>query len=259
MIKLSVLGILLTSVIPLHAIWWKKALFLNKQEPIQFSLPLEQSNTLIVNGLSGSITIHASRQKKLEVTALKKGIEEELALVSIEKSVNEGIATLKTIEKEPSSVTIDYTLLVPERLTKIIILNQNGSVTVDNVDSSLDITVDIGDITVKNSQNSVKTKTNKGATTIVQKVFNASSSMFIEAMRGTVTITLPKTVNGTVNARTLKGLVTSSIPVTLESRTTVLTKESWQRMMRDIHGTFGKGGAPITIDVTKGNITIQGS
>ena len=121
------------------------------------------------------------------------------------------------------------------------------------------MTNDNGKITLQQARKKVKAVVSqKGSIEIEHESLPETESIFVQNMQGDVTISLPKNVNATLKATTLKGELTSNIPVTLEPRTTVLNKESWKNMQREVTGTLGAGGAPINIDVTKGNITING-
>ena len=54
-------------------------------------------------------------------------------------------------------------------------------------------------------------------------------------------------------------MITSEHPVTLAPVTRKLTKETWDTMKKNVEGTLGglKGGAPINLEATKGNIIIK--
>lgn len=250
-----------------HAAWsWKKMIPLTSQEEVvTASHELDSGTSLLVQGIKGSITIKGSTRNMLEISATKKGIEEELPLTTIESKISDGTATVKTVQKNAeNSIGVHYKIVIPQKLSKITVISDNGPVTICDCDAPVDITTVSGDITIRDARMSVNTKcTERGSITIEQINLPSSSMIFAETMRGNVDLTLPKKVNATLSAHTLKGTLTCTIPVTLESRTTVLTKETWARLMREAHGTLGStssgtSSAPITIDVTKGNITIKG-
>jgi DUF4097 and DUF4098 domain-containing protein YvlB len=245
---------------------WKKMLPMTSQEElVTSSHTLEPAYSLIVQGIQGSISIKGSTRNTLEVSATKKGIEEELPLTTIESKISDGTATVKTIQKDAAHpIHVHYKIVVPQKLSKITVISDNGPVTVTDCDAPVDVTTVAGDIIVRDGRMSINAKcTERGSITIEQVNLPSSAMIFAETMRGNVDLTLPKKVNATLNAHTLKGTLTCTIPVTLESRTTVLTKETWARLMREAHGTLGStssgtSSAPITIDVTKGNISIKG-
>lgn len=261
---LSLCLIILASHSSSHAEWsWKKMLLLNQEETMTSSHTLAQGNSLIVQGLTGSVSIKGSTRSTLEISATKKGTEDELPLTTFECDITDGVATVKTVHKKSDqTVAVDYKIVVPQRLSKITIISENGPVHIEDIDASLDVTTVNGNITINDARMNVKAKCNeKGSITLNQISLPSSSMVFLETMHGNVDVTLPKKVNATLSAQTRKGTLTCTIPVTLESRTTVLTKETWARLMREAHGTLGSTSspsAPITIDVTKGNITIKG-
>lgn len=159
-----------------------------------------------------------------------------------------------------SSVTVDYTIAVPKDIGRIMVTSQLGPVTVEEgTNCPLDVATSRGTITIHEAAQSLTAKTGRGTIFITQKKLDPKGSLFIETIeKGDIKLALPKKINADLNARTFRGTLTCTIPITLAARTTVLTKESWGRMRREARGTLGSSGPPITIDVTKGDITITG-
>lgn len=243
----------------IYGAWsWKKVLPLSEEQVINETHPLGPRPIITIDAHAGSINIQPGQSNTLSITAIKKGIAEELPQTTIETSLHNGSALVKTVEKDTdSSVTVTYSLKVPPQTSKIIVSSNRGPITIQNVDCPLEVTTATGNLSIKNATQSVKALVGKGSITLDQKSLPSSASLFLEAMRGNIELSLPKRVNATLNARTLKGKLKCTIPVTLEPRTTVLTPESWERMQREARGSLGTSGVPITIDVTRGNIHIK--
>jgi hypothetical protein len=236
--------------------------FMTSEEEIEFgTLHIDPDYAITIKALDGAVTLKPS-QSNLVINVVKKGLEEELPSTVVTKRIDKGAktVTLETVEKDPDSpIQLDYNISVPENLKKIIIQGRNCDVHTSGLDADYDVTTDNGKITLQQTRKNVKAVVSQqGSIEIEHEALPDTTSIFLQAMQGDVTVSLPKNVNAALKATTLKGEVTSNIPVTLESRTSVLTKESWKRLQREITGTLGNGGAPITIDVTKGDITING-
>jgi hypothetical protein len=70
---------------------------------------------------------------------------------------------------------------------------------------------------------------------------------------------LPRETRAQLLAKTTQGTITSEHPVTLTPVTRVINKETWEFLKKNVEGTLGglKGGAPINLEATKGNIVIK--
>lgn len=242
---------------------FKKMLpFMTSEEEIEFaSLHVDADYTIIIKALDGSVTFKPS-QNNLVINVVKKGLEEELPLTVVTKRIDkkDKTVTLETIEKDAdTSIQLDYIISVPQSLKKIIVQGRSCDVHASGLDADYEVANDNGKITLQQARKKVKAVVGQSGTIEIEhESLPETESIFVQNMNGDVIISLPKNVNATLKATTLKGEVASNIPVTLESRTTVLSKESWKNMQREATGMLGSGGAPITIDVTKGNITING-
>lgn len=227
----------------------------------EFSFHIDADYTITIKALDGVVTLKPS-QSNLVINVLKKGLEEELPSTIVTKRIDKGAktVTLETVEKDADSpIQLDYNISVPENLKKIIIQGRTCDVHTSGLDADYEVTTENGKITLQQTRKNVKAVVSeKGSIEIEHESLPDTTSIFLQSMQGDVVVALPKNVNATLKATTLKGEVASNIPVTLESRTSVLTKESWKRLEREITGTLGNGGAPITVDVTKGDITING-
>lgn len=235
---------------------------MTSEEEIEFgTLNIDSEYTVIIKALDGSVFLKPS-QSNLVINVVKKGLEEELPSTVVTKRIDKQAktVTIETVEKDAdSSIQLDYNISVPEDLKKIVIEGRTCDIHAVGVDTDYDAKTDSGKIAIHQARKNVRAEVSvKGSIEIEHEALSDSASIFVQNMKGDVTISLPKNVNAQLNAKTLKGELTSTIPVTLEPRTTVLTKESWKRMQREALGTLGSGGAPITVDVTNGNIAING-
>lgn len=244
----------------LHAWSWKNLIpQLKEQELVDQNYTLLPQSILKIEAQTGSIKLIPTKREKLLITATKVGIPEELPDTTIESTLEGREVVVKTVHKDPtSSVTVDYEISVPAQVTKIYVSSVQSPIIVQSINCPLELSCQTGTITIREAQKQVHARTDRGSITIEQTKLPASAHLFLEVVKGNVKLTLPKKVQASLNARTLRGTLTCLIPVTLEPRTTILTPQTRRLMAREAQGTFGSSkGAPITIDVTRGTIDIR--
>ena len=147
-------------------------------------------------------------------------------------------------------------IIIPETVELRAINTNKGSIEIKNLNAPIHVSTYDGKIKINNSAQSVIAKTTNGSIKVKQKELNKDSSIFLETLNGDVDLFLPKGINASLQGKTSKGVLTSELEITLHPITTKLNKETWERMKREASGTIGNEGAPITIDVNKGDIHI---
>lgn len=230
-------------------------------QKIKHEYAVEKGCTLKLYNTEGSYLIKPWNQNKITVEAEKKGTQEELKATTIGMNVNGTEARIITrlAEGQPSA-TVDYVLMVPEDIS-ISLEQTKGPVTIKGVLGSINVSLQEGSISIKASTKSVIAKTGSGTITVDQKKLEEPYSIFLESHKGNVTLLLPRETRAQLLAKTAQGTITSEHPVTLAPVTTKITKETWENLKKNIEGTLGgiKGGAPINLEATKGNIVIKES
>lgn len=239
---------------------WQKT----EQELFQKDEPLEDKSTIEINGIEGKVSIKSWSQKKMIIEAEKVGTQEELknTTIGVKKSkMAQSSATHVTITTRVASdkkaAAVNYNLMVPEQCSIIVRLSQKGAVKIKHMQGRVDISTLEGDIEITDSTSSVAAKTGKGSIKLKQKKFSDASSILLESGRGSIYLHLARDTKATLHARTLQGVVTSEHPISRTSFPEKQNKESWERIKREIDGTLAGGGAPITLESTRGTITIE--
>lgn len=276
-----------------------KRVFVNKKIfSSTYSHEIKEKSSLNINAIDGTITLISNPQNLVKIIANKNGTDEEAPFTQIETKLVGNKVTVNTIEKDLDyAIPVDYTIAIPSNITNINISSRCGNVIINNIDTicivnidsgnltingstkytratikdgtivcnspngAVDLTVETGNIFANNVSSNITAKIQKnGNINIIQEILPPSGYILADVLKGNVDLKLPKNVKAQLNVHTTSGILTSTIPVTLETRTTTLTKESWKRMEREAIGTIGNCQdicAPITIDVIKGNITIS--
>ncbi len=119
-------------------------------------------------------------------------------------------------------------------------------------------------VTINSTQGPIKTKrlltqsisSSDGRIEIHVDKFTVDSAIFVHNKRGSITLVAPKKIQAHLTASTFRGSVFSELFVTLEPFTTLLNRDYWQLVKKEVHGTLGDGGAPITLEAENGDIKI---
>ena len=136
------------------------------------------------------------------------------------------------------------------------ILTRHNPVHIKNCEGSLAAKTTNGAINLKNCTNSVKAESVGGKIALSCKTLAPTHHIKLESVKSSITLSLPKQADATVQANTASGTITSDHAICLKSQTCKLNNSSWQQLQRNIEGTLGQGGAHIALNSNKGNIKI---
>lgn len=279
----------------LNASWIPR--FFIKKEQIKTNKTYDLSNNIAIKikNINGSITIKENSEPQLELETVKSGTEQELknSEVSVKIKPNEIFIfaekktedyanidlvikipkenNIKLIQTDQGSIIVEnfngsigniiidkgnLTLISPSQINSINI--NNGNIIINNPKINLqNIIVDKGNIEIFDSTNSVIAKTNIGHIKLKQKIFKEPNTIFLETNKGNISLNLPPKLQAHIRFRTLKGIINSVYPITFKSITMKLNDDNWGQLKKNIEGIIGNGGAPITLDVSKGNILLD--
>lgn len=233
---------------------WNKS----EQEVMNKDYPINPKSTIDISNVEGDITIKVWNQNKLVVEAIKKGTAEEVSstTVNVKSQASHTYISTKVSADKPNAIT-NYTLMVPETVNVKANISSSGSIKIKQVRGSIDASTNEGSIEITDSTNTVVAKTGDGTIKIKQKYFNEPNSIFVETIKGPIYLYLPREIQANLHARTLQGTITSEQAITFYPQTMKLNKETWDRIKKEVHGTLGNGGSPITLEATRGNIIIE--
>ncbi len=122
------------------------------------------------------------------------------------------------------------------------------------------------DVTVQSQKGAIITKNlsrtqslyadNGNVEVVLSPKFSVESSLFVHNKKGSIRVEAPKKIQAQLAASTLRGTITSDVYVTLQPQTTLLDKDYWHRVKKEVNGFLGDGGAPITLEAEYGDIKI---
>lgn len=188
---------------------------------------------------------------------------------------------------------INYTLLVPAHVT-LNLHTERGNIRVQDVNGAVTASTIAGNVELKNVNNTIVAQTDESGTIIVDgakgnvkattnkgdiRIADASKSILAHAKRGNIitacnsvpstskivlnselqggiTLSLPATVNATLQGKTAKGKLTSDHYVTIKPFTTKLNRQTRRDFERQVDGVIGTGEADIRLSSHNGNIKI---
>jgi hypothetical protein len=217
--------------------------------------PIKKDGKIELAATRGDVTISTWKHDKVMVQVSKNGTQEQIQETEI--SIKQTPSTLK-ITTNGTSAKTDYTIIIPSNAAMETVVTGVGDVKVKNSNGIVYVSAHSGTIKLYNNTGTVSAHANSGDIKVkLNHSFNNSSSLLLKAGRGDVTLQAPTTVSAQLDAQTHKGKITSDLPITLRPQKTTLSTEAWKRMQKEVKGTFGSGGAPITIDVENGDIVIS--
>ncbi len=220
---------------------------------------IDKMASLEIKNINGDIIITAWDKKDvIAIDIVKNGTKEELDQTTFAISTKQGKAVITSqATDENRAAILTYTITAPAQAAVKVVSTKQGDISIKGMQGSIQVSTQKGSIDINDSTKTIVAKTAKGAITIKQKALGEPNSIFLEALRGNVTLSLPQDIQATLQANTLQGVITSKQEITLQPMTMKLNKQAWERIKREVQGTIGVGGAPITIDVTKGNISFD--
>lgn len=131
-----------------------------------------------------------------------------------------------------------------------------GSVKCTNVHHDLKAFAEQGKIIVKQFSGTTLLTAPQSSVILTKPTITSDDHVFIEAKQN-ISLRLDPGANACIYARAPRGMILSSIPITLEPLTMKLNKETWRTMRHSVKGIIGDGGAPLTLESAQGNIEIQ--
>ncbi len=230
-----------------------------EEEPFSFQVPVENRSQFKLVGVSGEISITGRSESTPVVITGKKRVQSESTQdakehlqkleVEIQSLPDEVyVRTIQPNETGGREYIIDYTITLPKDL-KILVINTNGNVTLDNIEN---------DVAVNNIGGKVV-------------LMNIVGGALINLLSGTIEskVTLP--LKGTIEMTTLTGDIKLAIPentsaqfsaaVTLGkiSVSTNLVLQGGERRSNFWGGKLGDGEGTISLEAKKtGDIIVTG-
>ena len=134
---------------------------------------------------------------------------------------------------------------------------ENGDINISQSNGNLDLYTEQGDIQINQGENSLAAKTSKGNITLYREKNNHGAKIALTAEKGNLFLYTTETSNLDISAQTLKGKVTSTIPLTLHPITIELNSKNISELERNVSGFIGKALFKTELFCYTGNIQIE--
>jgi hypothetical protein len=129
-----------------------------------------------------------------------------------------------------------------------------GTITIScasDAEGIIEVSSNAGIISITGARGSVRASSSAGSISLVQKELPSTASINLETTLGTLSVTLPATVNTRLNAATNLGSFNCAFPI----KPLGPTQQGW--FQKDIQGILGKGGSAIVkLTTTTGSIEV---
>ena len=212
--------------------------------------PLQAGGTFELQNVNGPVEVQAWGRDVVEVHAVKtaKRNEADLQRVTIEVAAKPKSISVMTHypPDEGVEVAVEYVIHVPHTAHVEHIGTINGTVVIAGVDAIDELRTVNGNIEVYDGGGGVHAHTTNGNIHLELANFRDGTGASAETTNGSLLVALPSDTQANLETRCLNGNFLSELPISMES----------SERPREMHGRFGKGGAPIKLRTINGGIRI---
>lgn len=212
--------------------------------------PLQPGGSFELQNVNGPVEIQGWDRDAVEVHAVKtaKRNEADLQRVTIEVAAKPQSVSVTTHypADEGVEVAVEYVIHVPHNAHIEHIGTINGTLVVAGVAAVDELRTVNGNIEVYDGGNGLHAHTTNGNIHLELADFSGSGGTSAETTNGSLLVALPRDAQADLETRCLNGNFLSEIPISMESA----------QKPREMHGRFGRGGAPIKLRTINGGIRI---
>jgi DUF4097 and DUF4098 domain-containing protein YvlB len=221
-------------------------------ETRDFTLPASQS--LSVDGReNGGVTVHGWNQGQIRVLAMVQTQAETDAdasalakNVAITTSSGSVAATGPRRDNRHESWSVSYEIWAPSN-TNLSLVAMNGGISVDNVESQMDLETLNGGLTLTDVDGNVRgTTTNGGVTVNLSGDRWRGTGLDLKTTNGGVRINVPSNYSAMLEAGTVNGGLDLGFPITVQGN-----------VGRRLTTQLGAGGATIIAITTNGGVSVR--
>jgi len=244
-------------------------------ESFDFDVGIELQSGFRLNAINGAIDVTGSTGvtvvevwgEKIVRSESTEDAEEHLENLDVRITKNQSEIYVETIQPRNTfgrSYEVEYHVLIPEHW-KVNVVNVNGEVDVYSIENDVTVKLTNGDIKIENIAGSISADLTNGNTHLLNTLGNVD----IEVTNGSITSTMILPEQGSCRMSTVNGQISLSLPdntsadfyahVTngfINISGFVLT--NWQMTQNTATCTLADGNGSIRLDVTNGQINVNG-
>jgi DUF4097 and DUF4098 domain-containing protein YvlB len=229
----------------------------NNGDRVQFcetrAVTLAASKALRVDGRSnGGITVHAWDNSQFQIVAMVQAQgETDADARNIARQINVTASNGEIRADGPdhqdhTSWSVSYEVWAP-RHTDLSLISTNGGISVDGMDSRMDLETTNGGLSLTDLQGDVHGRTsNGGVTADLTGDSWRGAGLDLRTSNGGVRLIMPTNYSARLETGTVNGRLDVGFPITVSGR-----------LSRNITADLGRGGATIRATTTNGGVSIQ--
>ena len=226
---------------------------------------IAQGRAIEIKGVNGDVRAEPSGSNQVEVVAVKTGRRDDPASVRIQVVPHDGGVTICSVypsregarpnecaageggrnNVQNNDVTVRFTVRVPAGVT-FIGKTVNGDVEATRLNGDVALTTVNGSVTFSTTGGG-RASTVNGSIRGEMGRADWSDTLSMSTVNGSITLTLPATLNTDVRASTVNGDITSDFPMTVQGRVS----------RRRLDATIGGGGRTLALESVNGSITLK--
>lgn len=201
---------------------------------------------------NGSITVHGWDKNEVQVVAMvdaRARTEDDARAIAKEVSISARDGELRATgpsRGHRESWSVSYEVWVP-RHTDLTLSSQNGGISVDDVDSRMDLETVNGGLRLADVAGDVRgTTSNGGITAELSGDTWRGAGLDLRTSNGGVRLAIPSDYSAQLETGTVNGGMNIGFPVTIQGR-----------LGRRLSTQLGRGGPTIRATTTNGGVTIS--
>ncbi len=232
-------------------------------QDFRWSGRLAQGRTLEIRGVNGDVDVTLASGPDVEVTATKKGRDDDPATVKVEAIEHADGVTICAVypdrrgrnrcapgdeyrmNTEDNDVEVRFTVRLPAGV-KLDAQSVNGGIEAEGLRSDVVAATVNGGITVSTT-GLARGETVNGGVKVSLGRADWTGNWEFETVNGSIEVTLPANANLRVEAETVNGDITTDFPLTVQGRFGP----------RSINGTIGSGGRDLELSTVNGSIRLR--
>jgi DUF4097 and DUF4098 domain-containing protein YvlB len=226
---------------------------------------IAQGRSIEIKGVNGDIRAEPSGSNEVEVVAEKQARRDNPEDVRIEVVPHADGVTICAVyparsgaqpnECQPgkggrmnvqnNDVTVRFVVRVPAGVT-FVVKTVNGEVEATRLNGDLDLSTVNGSVNFSTT-GMARAATVNGSIRGAMGRADWSDTLDMNTVNGSITLTLPQSLNTDVRAATVNGDINSDFPMTVSGRIS----------RRRLEGTIGGGGRVLALESVNGSITLK--
>ena len=231
-------------------------------EEFHQSYPLTLTGRVNISNINGDVHISAWDRNEVKIDAVKRAYNRERlseATIDITNTADSVSIKTKYPERNPNfdgrnwsrennPASVEYTLTVPRgaRIEGVSLVN--GSLDIEGVQGEVRASLVNGKVKANDLSGEVNLSSVNGAIEVNAAGLAESRSISLNAVNGSIVLSVPSGANAQVRASTVHGPITNDFG---------LSVDEGQYVGRSLSGQIGSGGPPIRLNNVNGSISIK--